>query len=277
MLPSIAHLSDKNETHPLPFPQLRHWPQLQFARILASMPSCCALCNQSGKHIICDGCNQHYFSDCPPRCRQCANPLPRLNGPDNNNGPGPVLCGNCLKQPRAFDTTIVACDYAAPTDQLVLALKFGGRLALAPMFAQMLCDMMQRPASGVQPTLPADLPDILTAVPLSPQRLRQRGFNQALEIAKPLARMLRLDLQQGLLLRQRDTLPQSQVPELEQRRRNLHQAFTVPPAAVQHIRGRHIGVVDDVMTSGETLHALAKALRRHGARHITNFVFARTP
>lgn len=271
MLPSFSATSDKNETHLLRFPQLRHWPQLQLARILESMPSCCALCNKSGKRIICDGCKQHYFSDCPPRCRQCANPLPRLNGP------GPALCGNCLKQPRAFDTTIVACDYAAPTDQLILALKFGGRLALAPMFAQMLCDVTQRQASSTQPMLSADLPDILTAVPLSAQRLRQRGFNQALEIAKPLARMLGLNLQHGLLLRQRDTLPQSQVPELEQRRRNLRQAFAVPPAAVQHIDGRHIGVVDDVMTSGETLHALAKTLRRHGARRITNFVFARTP
>lgn len=237
------------------------------------MPSCCALCNQSGKRIICEGCNQHYFSDCPPRCRQCANPLPRLNGP----GPGPALCGNCLKRPRAFDATIVACDYAAPTDQLILALKFGGRLALAPMFAQMLRDVILLQASSAQPTLSADLPDILTAVPLSAQRLQQRGFNQALEIAKPLAPMLGLNLQHGLLLRQRDTPPQSQVPELEQRRRNLRQAFAVPPAAMQYIHGRHIGVVDDVMTSGETLHALATTLRRHGARRITNFVFARTP
>ncbi|WP_255365243.1 ComF family protein [Collimonas sp. OK242] len=182
-----------------------------------------------------------------------------------------------MKRPRAFDATIVACDYAAPTDQLILALKFGGRLALAPMFAQMLRDVILLQASSAQPTLSADLPDILTAVPLSAQRLQQRGFNQALEIAKPLAPMLGLNLQHGLLLRQRDTPPQSQVPELEQRRRNLRQAFAVPPAAMQYIHGRHIGVVDDVMTSGETLHALATTLRRHGARRITNFVFARTP
>jgi len=114
-------------------------------------------------------------------------------------------------------------------------------------------------------------------VPLSAQRLQQRGFNQALEIAKPLARLLGLGLQHGLLLRQRDTLPQSLAPDLEQRRRNLRQAFIVPPAAIAQIRGRHIGVVDDVMTTGETLHALAQTLRRHGARRITNFVFARTP
>jgi len=250
------------------FPQLRHWPQQQLARILAAMPSSCALCGRDGKRVICDGCSSHYFAGGRLRCRQCANPLPR------HDGHGPASCGNCLKQPRAFDATIAACDYTAPADQLVLALKFGGRLALAPMFAQMLYDASR---AGDHPGLAADLPDIMTAVPLSAQRLQQRGFNQALEIAKPLARLLGLGLQHRLLLRQRDTLPQSLAPDLEQRRRNLRQAFSVPPAAMAQIRGRHIGVVDDVMTTGETLHALAQTLRRHGARRITNFVFARTP
>ncbi|MDB5769625.1 MAG: comF [Collimonas fungivorans] len=250
------------------FPRLRHWPRQQLAHILANMPSCCALCGRSGKRVICDGCSGQYFSGRPPRCKQCANRLPRLDG-DN-----PALCGNCLKQARAFDATIVACDYTAPADQLVLALKFGGQLALAPAFAQMLCAASR---IGVHPGQQPDLPDILTAVPLSAQRLQQRGFNQALEIARPLARLLGLGLQHRLLLRQRDTLPQSLAPDLEQRRRNLRQAFIVPPAAMAQIRGRHIGVVDDVMTTGETLHALAKTLRRHGASRITNFVFARTP
>lgn len=253
------------------FSQLRHWPRQQLARILAAMPSCCALCGQSGKRVICDGCSKQYFSDCPPRCRQCANPLLQVDSP------APAQCGNCLKQPRAFDATIAVCDYAAPTDQLILALKFGGRLALAPMFAQMLADIIRHKARSNPLAPPMDLPDILIAVPLSAQRLQQRGFNQALEIAKPLARMIGVNLQHGLLLRQRDTLPQSLVPELEQRRRNLRQAFAVPLAAMRQIRGRHIGVVDDVMTSGETLHALAKTLRQHGARRVTNFVFARTP
>ncbi|HWW06409.1 ComF family protein [Collimonas sp.] len=254
------------------FSALRQWPQQKLARILAGMPSCCALCGQSGKRVICDGCSKHYFSRHPARCRQCANLLPQIDGP------APTLCGNCLKQPRAFDATIVACDYTAPADQLILALKFGGQLALAPVFAQMLCEAGRRSlCNHPELELPADLPDILTAVPLSAQRLQQRGFNQALEIAKPFARMLGLGLQHGLLRRQRDTLPQSQVPDMEQRRRNLRQAFAVPPAAISQIRGRHIGVIDDVMTTGETLHALAKTLRRHGARRITNFVFARTP
>lgn len=223
--------------------------------------------------MICDDCSKHYFAECPHRCEQCANLLPPLNGA------GPIRCGNCLKQSRAFDATIVVCDYAAPVDQLILALKFGGQLALAPEFARMLRDTILRKATlaSDQARLAADLPDILMAVPLSMQRLRHRGFNQAHEIAKPLARLTGIPLRHDLLLRQRDTLPQSMGLDQEQRRRNLRQAFAVPPVASEKIRGRHIGVVDDVMTTGETLHALAKTLRRHGARRITNFVFARTP
>ncbi|MEO6921744.1 MAG: ComF family protein [Collimonas sp.] len=258
---------------PLLSPQLRLWPQQQLARILSGMPSCCALCGQSGKRVICDGCSKQYFSAHPHRCMQCANPLLQPGGV------APIRCGNCLKQSRAFDTTIVVCDYAAPVDQLILALKFGGQLALAPVFAKMLRDAMLRQAAAVgdQASSPTDLPDILTAVPLSAQRLQHRGFNQAQEIAKPLARWTGIPLRRDLLLRQRDTLPQSMGLDLEQRRRNLRQAFAVPPAASATIRGRHIGIVDDVMTTGETLHALAKTLRRHGARRITNLVFARTP
>lgn len=174
----------------------------------------------------------------------------------------------------AFDATIVAIDYAAPADQLVLALKFGGQLALASMFSKMLYRAMLRERAARVGC--SDLPDVLTAVPLSAQRLRQRGFNQALEIAKPFAHMVGIPLQHDLVRRQRDTLPQTELLDLFQRRRNVRQAFTVSPTAIARIRDRHIGVVDDVMTTGETLHEIAKRLRHYGARRVTNFVFART-
>jgi predicted amidophosphoribosyltransferase len=92
-------------------------------------------------------------------------------------------CGDCLQNPPAFDSTIVACDYEAPQDRLVLSLKFGHHLALAPVFAAMLRDAILR-----QPH--QDLPDFLCVVPLSQNRLTERGFNQALEIARPLAQHL---------------------------------------------------------------------------------------
>lgn len=251
----------------MPLSRLRLWSQQQLAGLLYGLPSCCALCGQNGRRVICDACSRHYFADRPRRCLQCANPLPQTKGA------GLLQCGNCLKQARAFDSTIVVCDYAAPVDQLVQALKFRGQLALAPVFAQMLRDAMLQQATNEG----AELPDILIAVPLSAQRLRQRGFNQAHEIARRLARLTGIPLRHDLLLRQRDTLPQSMGLDLEQRRRNLRQAFATTPVASAKIEGRHIGVVDDVMTSGETLHALAKTLRRHGARRISNLVFARTP
>lgn len=181
------------------------------------------------------------------------------------------LCGDCIKQPPAFDATVVATDYAAPVDQLVLTLKFGSRLALAPLFADMLRDaLLQNPTEQIA------LPAILAPVPLGPQRLAERGFNQALEIAKPLARSLGIPLDAKLLTRVRDTRAQALLHP-DERHKNIHKGFIVSDHAMDRIRGQHIGVVDDVITTGETLNELAATLKRYGAARVTNFVFARTP
>lgn len=177
-------------------------------------------------------------------------------------------CGACLKHAPAFDTTIVATDYAPPVDQLVLALKFGNRLELAPLFASMLRDaLLASPLTA--------LPQLLTAVPLGPQRLAERGFNQALEIAKPLSRSIGVALNTRLVSRQRDTRAQAQLHD-DERRSNMRNAFVVLPNAMDGLRGLHVGVIDDVMTTGETLNALAATLKRFGAARVTNLVFART-
>lgn len=185
------------------------------------------------------------------------------------DAPGVRLCGNCLKNPPAFDATIVAVDYAAPVDQLVLALKFGHRLAHASLFAQALRDAVLQAQN-----LP--LPARMTAVPLGSQRLAERGFNQALEIARPLSRALGIGLDPSIAARLRDTRAQTLVHS-DERGRNVRQAFIVPDDAIARLRGQHIGVVDDVITTGATLHELAATLKRFGAARVTNFVFARTP
>lgn len=177
-------------------------------------------------------------------------------------------CGACLDEPPAYDATIAAVDYSAPLDQVVIALKFGGRLAMAPLFARLVRDALLH-------TPEAPLPDVLIPVPLGSERLRQRGFNQALEIARPLSRALGIELQPRLALRLRETDAQSTLHP-EQRRKNMRGAFSVSPAFVDRIGGRHIGVVDDVMTTGETLNEFAGTLKRFGAARVTNFVFART-
>ncbi len=184
---------------------------------------------------------------------------------------GCSTCGDCLARPPAFDATIVATDYAPPVDQLVLALKFGGRLALAPLCASMLHNVL----SAVSQPLPA-LPTRLMAVPLGDLRLAERGFNQAFEIAKPLAKALQLPLDRHLVARQRET-PAQALLHPDERHKNIRGAFAIPAAAVNRIRGQHIGVVDDVITTGETLNELAATLKRFGASRVTNLVFARTP
>lgn len=178
-------------------------------------------------------------------------------------------CGACLKHAPAFDATIAAADYAPPIDQLVLALKFGGRLELASLFARMIRDALSTSGECIRPTL-------LTAVPLGGRRLSDRGFNQALEIAKPLARALGMPLNARLIVRQRDTEAQTLLSP-DKRRKNIRGAFAVPEDAAQLVRDCHVAVVDDVLTTGETLNELAATLKRAGAASVTNLVFTRTP
>lgn len=119
------------------------------------------------------------------------------------------------------------------------------------------------------------LPALLTAVPLGPRRLAERGFNQALEMAKPLSCKLGIPLYPRLLIRQRETLPQSLLHP-DERHKNIGGAFALSHSFLDRVRGKHVGVVDDVMTTGETLEEVASVLKRFGAARVTNFVFART-
>jgi len=239
---------------------IRPWLRRQAARLQAALPSCCALCGRSGGSVLCHSCRQRYLAPARLRCRQCALPLPA--------GAALALCGACLRRPPAFDAAIVVTDYDAPLDQLVLSLKFGAQLALAPLFGALLADALRRQPQDAWPTL-------LTVVPLGRQRLAERGFNQALEIARPLARDLKLSLDPRLLMRCRETAPQTLLKPAD-RRANLRQAFVVPAAGMDSVRGRHVGVVDDVITTGVTLNEIAATLKRFGAARVTCLAFART-
>jgi ComF family protein len=246
-------------------PLLPGWPLRLLSGLRHLLPSCCALCGQQAQHdcALCAPCRRQFFSQMPARCRICAMPLPDASADPR--------CGDCLREPPAFDATVVAADYAAPIDQLVLALKFGEKLALAPLFAQLQADALLR----LRDRLPATLPSLLTAVPLSAKRLMSRGFNQTLEIARPLSRLTGIALAPQLLTRLRDTRPQARLAP-GQRRQNIASAFAVSAGCAGNIAGRHIGVVDDVITTGQTLNEIAATLKRHGAVRVTNLVFART-
>ena len=223
------------------------------------IPCSCLLCGTENRQPVCAACQRQFFTEPQPRCLCCALPV----------HPHDQRCGQCLANPPAFQSTVVACQYVAPLDQLILTLKFGHQLTVAPALAAILAQAM----------LSADrrsLPDLLMPVPLSGARLAQRGFNQSLEIARPLAKLLNLPLYPQLLRRVRNTTAQTLLPP-SQRRENILHAFSPDPDYEDRIPGRHIGVVDDVMTTGATLHEIAACLKRHGARQVSNLVFARTP
>ncbi|MEG0886474.1 MAG: ComF family protein, partial [Janthinobacterium sp.] len=164
------------------------WQALRLWLGATLLPAQCALCGIGCPEVLCPPCRAQYLGLLRPRCRQCANPLDDVA----------LLCGRCVRHSPAYDATITAFDYVAPVDQLLLQLKFGARLALAPLLAQLLHVAIKQQHAW-------QAPQLLCPVPLGPARLAERGFNQALEIARPLARLLDVPLQPRLALRVRDT------------------------------------------------------------------------
>jgi len=209
----------------------------------------CLLCGAaSGAAPLCDGCR----ADLPwlgEACPQCAGP-----------SGGGAVCGACLARPPQFDVTVAVWQYEFPLDRLVLALKYGKRLALAELFGEALAGRVgSRPVDAVVP------------MPLAPRRLAERGFNQAMEIARWVARRAGVRLEPGLAERVRDTAPQTDLPHAA-RAANVRGAFACTAA----LAGRSLAVVDDVMTSGATAEELARTLKRAGAARVENWVVART-
>ena len=223
------------------------------------LPCACALCGAVQGGLVCSGC----IGDLAPqlhrrRCIQCAIALESRHTARH--------CHACLAGAPDFDATVVIADYDWPLDHLVTGLKFRAQLPLAAWLAGQLGNALA--------AAPGDLPDVLLPVPLSPARLHSRGYNQAWEIARRLARQLNIPARANALHRVRDNPAQATLDRAE-RLTNLLGAFVVAEPA--RIVGRHIGVVDDVMTTGTTLGEIATQLKRAGASRITNVVALRTP
>ncbi len=219
-------------------------------------PPTCLLCTAPGAEglDLCTGCRAALPRNAPA-CARCAEPLTGAGGP---------VCGRCLAVPPAFDAAWVPFRYAHPLDALVRALKFHRRLAVARTLGALLAD------SAAARAAPA--PAALLPVPLHPARLRSRGFNQAAEIARAAARRLGLPVLEGYALRVRATAAQSDLPRAA-RARNVAGAF----ALRRPLPVRHVALVDDVITTGQTLAALARALKAAGVETVEAWAVARTP
>ena len=206
----------------------------------------CFLCRGGASGVLCAACDGDLPRLAPPRCPRCA--LDSARG---------EVCGRCLAEAPRYDATLAALAYRFPADALVHALKFRGELALGSFLADLFSSHVG-----------ADEVDCVVAVPLSAARLRERGYNPAVEIAR---RILPAKLDLTLCERSRDTPPQMALP-LEQRRRNVRGAFR----CTRRLAGQTVAVVDDVMTTGATLDEVAGALKAAGAARVTNWVVART-
>lgn len=218
----------------------------------ALLPQQCLLCGNDGanggERPVCTGCIADLPQLTPERCPCCA-----------LSSPGNAICGQCLKSPPYFDATHAAYRYAFPTDKLVQALKYHRRLASADFLADALV------------ALPVtELPDLILPVPLSAQRLAERGFNQAVELARALARRLGVKLELTSVRRTRHTTPQTLLP-WKARAKNIRHAFECDT----DLTGKTIWIIDDVMTTGATLNELARVLKLHGVRRVENRVVAR--
>jgi ComF family protein len=221
------------------------------------MPPCCVLCGEAGQPPLldlCAPCDADLLRN-SSACQRCAASLPAAAGPK-------LTCGACLRRPPRFDRAIVPFRYAYPLDHLIRDLKYHGRLACGRVLGTLLADALQA----------TDLlrPEIIVPVPLFAARHRDRGFNQAAEIARPIAERLGIPIEQRLCARLRATEDQTTLTAL-QRRRNVHRAF----ALARRPRVRHVAILDDVMTTGSTVNEIARVFKRSGVRTVSVWAVAR--
>lgn len=221
------------------------------ARII---PHRCALCgSESAGRTLCPGCLTDIPSAPQPACPRCALP----------SAPG-VPCGYCLVDPPPFTVTLAASTYAYPVDRMIRAVKYQRELRLLEPLGRLLADaVVTRHARRPNP-------ELLLPVPPDGTRLARRGFDSATELAARLSAILAIPLRRHQCHRTRDAPAQASLPWRE-RRRNMGEVF-----ACRRLDVDHVAIVDDVMTTGSSARAFARAILAAGATRVDVWVVART-
>lgn len=219
-------------------------------------PAACLLCARSGAGDIdlCSDC----VADLPrndPACVVCAEPLP--------SSAATRVCGECLRDPPPFVSSFVPYRYAYPLDHLVRGLKFRSDLGCGRVLGELFSRSVL--AHG------APLPEVIVPVPLAPRRYRERGYNQAGEVALAIQRCTGVAVRTDVVIRQRETAEQAGL-DRQARRKNVRGAFT----AVAPLRARSVAILDDVVTTGSTARELAAVLLQAGAEQVEVWAIART-
>jgi ComF family protein len=220
----------------------------------------CLLCDEpaEAEMPMCVACETElpWLGD---HCISCALPLPTAG----------LTCGECQLEPPAFEEVVVPWLYGFPVDSLITRFKHNAKWPFGHLLADVLGQYLQHRFDEGLPR-----PDALLPVPLARTRLRQRGFNQAAMLAQWLNKSLDLPIEETVLRRIKDTDAQQDL-DAKARKRNLHKAFDLMPDA--QVKGRHLALVDDVLTTGATAQALARLLMDAGAARVDVYCLARTP
>ncbi|MEE9412591.1 MAG: ComF family protein [Methylococcales bacterium] len=218
-------------------------------------PPTCLLCGDDGNGLfdLCQPCHTElpFYQG---GCSLCAAPMPASINTT-------AVCGECQIRPPEFEYTHATFAYQEPIRHLIHGLKFNSRFVNARLLATLMAVQIE--------TIP-NKPDLLIPVPLHPQRYRQRGFNQSIEITRHLSKLLQIPNHLNSCQRIRNTIPQAELGA-KQRRRNLHRTFSVKPLSGI----KSVAIIDDVMTTGSTVRAIATALKHSGVDKIQVWVCAR--
>jgi len=215
----------------------------------------CLLCaaHNAGELGLCNPCLTDLPYHSAPQCPQCGL---------LSNG---LICGSCLNLPPHFDATYSLFTYEFPLDSLIQHYKYKNMLPLANAFASLL-----HTHKPIADTLSHKI-DLIIPMPMHSARLKIRGFNQALELARIISKNTKISLDYNTCQRVRYTPPQASLP-LKERIKNIRGVFNCQ----QKLYGKNIAIIDDVMTSGASLNELAKTLKEAGAAHVECWVVART-
>jgi len=239
-------------------PSFRKWVDRSRRRLARALwPTSCILCGGAGGEDIdlCGDCAADLSRN-EPACGVCAEPLSGANSE-------PRVCGTCRRDPPPFASSYVPFRYAYPLDHLVQGLKFRNELACGRVLGQLFAGGLL--ARGTP------LPAAIIPVPLALRRYRQRGYNQASELALSIRRVTGVAVRSDIAIRQRETAEQAGL-DRKARLRNVTGAF----GAVAPLPARHVAILDDVVTTGSTVRELAEVLRRAGAEQIEVWAIART-
>lgn len=227
--------------------KLKHW----------AFPHACILCQGICQNRdLCMPC-ANELPYCQTTCPQCG--LTLLNQAQ------PTPCGECLIKRPPFDHTIALCEYKDPINQLIAGLKFHEKLIYARVLGEIMAEAL------VQYYQNQPLPTSIIPVPLHKKRLQERGYNQAVELARPIAKQLTLPLLTHVCQRNRVTQTQSSL-SLDERRQNMKGAFSLIGEAVD----KHIAILDDVITTGNTVTEISQLFKEAGVEKITLWCVARS-